>query len=342
MSRQVIPIQDAPAIAGLVFRAFCGLEDYGVMAAIIAMSDEVDGVEHVVEAADLRRAYESSSRFNVQRDALFAEVDGVMIAFGQMRWHERSDGVRRFDLAARVHPAWRGRGIGRAMLRWLERRSVEFNAVLAPPANGSVRTVVLQQPQTAAHAIVRAAGYEPLRYERYMRRDLVEPIPDAPLPAGFEFRAATAANYRMIWEADDRGFEDHWGHASGTEEDYQAWLQRRMFQPELWRVIWHIESDRIAAQVLNFFDQKENERFGRLRGYTESITTQREFRRMGLARAALCASMHMFRDMGFTETYLGTDSQNLSGSYRVYEWCGYRTTHLETTYSRNIASASVG
>jgi ribosomal protein S18 acetylase RimI-like enzyme len=342
MNKRIIPIHDAPKVPGLTFRVLNGQEDSERMASIILTSNEFDGQESVVDAEEVRRWYESSSRFDVQRDALCAEIDGELAAFGRVRWRDRSDGVRRFDLAAFVHPAWRGRGIGRALLRWLERRSGEISGALPAASGGSILNITAQQSQAALHAIARAAGYEPLRYERYMRRDLVEPIPDAPLPAGFEFRAATAANYRTIWEADDRGFEDHWGHAPGTEEDYQAWLQRRTFQPELWRVIWHIESDRVAAQVLNFFDQKENERFGRLRGYTESITTQKEFRRMGLARAALCASMHMFRSMGFTETYLGTDSQNLSGSYRVYEWCGYRTTNLETTYSKNIASAVAG
>jgi GNAT superfamily N-acetyltransferase len=337
MKQEEIFVPGAPDIPGLRFRPFGGEADYAAMAAVQARAHQADGIDAITTAAEWRNTYENLVHCDPGTDTLFAEVYGALVAFGRVRWRDQSDGMRRFDTFGFVDPGWRRRGLGRAMLRWIERRAAAIHASLPPAAGGAILATSAEDGELGKIALLRHEGFAPLRYERYMRRSLDEPIPDAPLPAGFEFRPAQPEHYRAIWEADDRGFEDHWGHAPGTEQDYRRWLGGSHLQPELWRVIWHIESNRIAAQVLSFVDHEENERCGRRRGYTEDITTQREFRRMGLARAALCESMRMFRDMGFSETYLGTDSQNLTGSYRVYEWCGYRTDKLETTYSKALA-----
>jgi len=332
-----ILIPGAPEIPGLTFRPFGGESDYAQMTAVEARGYEADGIEAIASAAEWQNLYENLINCDPRTDTLFAEVYGALVAFGRVRWCDQTDGVRRFDATGFVDPGWRRRGLGRAMLHWFERRAAAIDATLPSLPGGTILATHGEEGEVGKIALLESEGFTPLRYERYMRRPLTEPIPDAPLPAGFEFRPAQPEHYRAIWEADDRGFEDHWGYSPGTEQAYQWWLKRSNFRPELWRVVWHIESNRIAAQVLNFVDDEENTRFRRLRGYTEDITTQREFRRMGLARAALCESMRMFRAMGFTETYLGTDSQNLSGSYRVYEWCGYRTDKLETTYSKFIS-----
>ena len=42
----------------------------------------------------------------------------------------------------------------------------------------------------------------------------------------------------------------------------------------------------------------------------------------------------MFKDLGFTETALGVDTQNLSGALRLYESCGYRAVKREALYRK--------
>ena len=102
----------------------------------------------------------------------------------------------------------------------------------------------------------------------------------------------------------------------------------------LWRVAW--DGDEIAGQVRSFINQAQNERMGRLRGYTEFISVRRPWRRRGLARALIAASFPLLRARGMTEAGLGVDTQNLSGALRVYEGCGFVPVSRETTYQKPL------
>ncbi len=338
MNTTIFTIPHAPSIDGLAFRPFNGEADYAAMAEIAAASSAADGLDYVETADDLRNRYTNLVNCDPLRDMLFVEADGQLIAFGRTSFSNQNDGVRRYMIVADVHPAWRRKGIGRAMQRWLETRVRAIEAGQPAPApKESIFFAFCEERQSGKQALLTAEGYAPMRYAFEMLRKLNEPIPDNPLPAGFEFRPALPEHYRAIWEADIEAFRDHWGFSPPTEEWYRFWLSNRRFQPNLWKIVWNVADNRIAAQVQNFVDPLENEKFGRLRGYTEDISTQRAYPCMGLARAAICESLRMFRDMGFDETALGVDADNLSGALRVYEACGYRVAHTETLYRKAFA-----
>jgi mycothiol synthase len=137
---------------------------------------------------------------------------------------------------------------------------------------------------------------------------------------------------RPIYEASNEAFRDHWGSRDMTEEEFKSEMESPVFHPELWKVAW--DGDQVASVIHNFIDQKENEEYQRLRGYTEGICTRRNWRKMGLARALLVQSMQMFKAMGMTETALSADSENLSGAVRLYEGVGYRKVKMQINYRK--------
>lgn len=332
-----LEVPNAPAIEGLVFRPFGGETDYDAMAAVANAAYQADGQDYVETSGDMRNRYTTLVNCDPQRDTLFAEVNGRLIAFGRTTFANQIDGVRRYMIVATVHPEWRHKGLGRAMLRWFEARSRTIEAGQPEPApKESIFFTFCDEHQPYKRALLESEGYLPMRYAFEMVRKLEEPIPDFGLPPGFEFRPAQPEHFRTIWQADQDAFRDHWGYSPGTEASYRFWRESRRFQPELWQVAWNIADNRVAAQVLNYVDHEENKTFGRLRGYTEDIGTQREYRRMGLARAAICASLNMFRNMGFHEAALGVDAENLTGALRVYETCGFRVSHTETLYRKPL------
>ena len=166
----------------------------------------------------------------------------------------------------------------------------------------------------------------------YMRRDLAEPFPEAPMPAGLEVRPVKPEQLRVIFEASNEAFRDHWGSRDESEEGYKAEMESPAFHPELWKVAW--DGDQMASVVHNFVDEKENAEYKRKRGYTEGICTRRPWRKLGLARSLLVQSMQMFKQMAMTETALSVDSQNLSGALRLYESVGYRKIKLQVVYRK--------
>ena len=91
----------------------------------------------------------------------------------------------------------------------------------------------------------------------------------------------------------------------------------------LWQVAW--DGGEPVGQVNNFIDMLENEKTGKLRGYTEGISVLKPYRGKGLARALIARSLRMLRAMNLQEAALTVDAGNASGALKLYESMGYRT-----------------
>lgn len=91
----------------------------------------------------------------------------------------------------------------------------------------------------------------------------------------------------------------------------------------LWQVAW--DGGEPVGQVDNFIDVLENEKTGKLRGYTEGISVLKPYRGKGLARALISRSLRMLRAMNLQEAALTVDAGNASGALKLYESMGYRT-----------------
>jgi ribosomal protein S18 acetylase RimI-like enzyme len=195
----------------------------------------------------------------------------------------------------------------------------------------------VMQGETGLAAMLEKTGYQPVRYAFDMLRPDLENIPDFPLPEGLEVRPVLPEHYRAIWDADIEAFHDHWGFTEQSEEDYQAWLtDTTTFQPQLWQIAWDIATDQVAGQVKTYINHEQNQLYHRQRGYTESISVRRPFRRRGLARALIARSLQAQKQAGMTESALGVDSENVSGATRVYEDCGFRVVKRNTLYKKTL------
>ncbi len=329
-----VKLDAAPAISGLVFRRFRGEADYPHMAGLIAACKVADGVERATTVEDIARTYRHLENCDPQTDMLFAEVDGQVIAYGRLWWDDLADGMRLYHPFGFLHPEWRGKGIGRAMWAAGEMRALEIAAAHPTEMPKSFQVEPFDSERDMI-VLLESRGYQPVRYEAHMVRDLGEPFPAAPLPAGLEVRPVKPEHIRPIFAASNEAFRDHWGIRDESEEEYKSEIESPDFHPELWKVAW--DGDQIASVIHNFIDQDENEEYQRKRGYTEGICTRRPWRKMGLARALLVQSMQMFKEMGMTETALSVDAENISGARRLYEGVGYRQVKQMTIYRKPLA-----
>ena len=331
--RVVLPY--APDVPGLVFRGFRGEPDYQVILDLINAGKGPDQVDRTDTLEDIARNYEHLNNCDPYRDMLFAEVDGQPAAYGRIEWNIDGEGNWVGFQIVFSHPDYRRQGIGAAMLRYFEEhlRKIAENHL----AEGVIKADIPRyfesytaDTEIGKEALFKNAGYLPIRYSYSMVRPYSEPIEITPMPDGLEIRKVRPDQYRQLWEADQEAFQDHWGYVEGTEQDYQRWLKDPLNDPNLWRVAW--DGDQVAGMVLNFLNEKENEEYDRLRGWTENISVRRAWRRRGLARALLTRSLQMFKDMGMDHAALGVDTQNPNGALILYESVGFRVEKSYTVY----------
>jgi GNAT superfamily N-acetyltransferase len=328
-----ISLPYAPKIRGLSFRCFAGESDFPKMAEVIQGCKEVDQLERAESAEDIQRSYQHLVNSDPYEDRLFAEVHGETVGYSRVSWHEQSDGKRIYLHFGFLLPEWRHKGIGRAMMRYNQRR---LRTIAARHPNHVPRFYESFAADTehSAEALLRSDGYKPVRHFYRMLRPDLEDIPESPMPAGLQVRQVLPEHYELIRAASLEAFRDHWGFSEDMEPDIQEWLDDPNFNPDLWMVAW--DGDQVAGMVLNYIDQKENEVYQRMRGWTENICVRRPWRRQGLAKALIARSLHLLKDIGMQEAALGVDTQNLSGALRLYERMGYQPDKRFTTYRKPL------
>ena len=323
---------DAPALAGLTFRRFRGPSDYAAIATVGNAARGADGTEWVVTVDDVARMYAHLVNSDPARDMVIAEVEGEMVGFVRSEWSREEIGLFRYKFWPAVLPQWRGQGIRRALLRWMEARIREI-AAEHPADTPKVFSTSAQAQAQSLIDLLEGEGYRPVRTFHRMVRSLEGSLPDFAMPDGLAMRPVLPEHYRLIWDASNEAFHDHWGYSPEPEESYQEWLEDKViFTPELWQIAWDVATNEVAGQVGTFIDRLENEKFNRRRGYTEYISVRQPYRRRGLARALIAESLRVLKAEGMTESALFVDAENISGATRLYEECGFRTvsyTHLD-------------
>lgn len=336
-TEQILP--DAPRIPGLRFRNFQGESDFPGMVEAFNAANLTDREERFNTLEEITNTYSHLTNCDPYRDVLIAEVDGEMIAYSRLTWFiEQATQNRIYQSFGFLRPEWRRKGIGRAMLHFNQRRLRDIAEETCPPGTQRLFEAFTSNFQPGNQALIESEGYTPIRWGYMMVRPDLENIPDLRLPEGLEVRPVTPDQYRQIWDASQEAFRDHWGYVEPQEEDYQAWLGSWEFQPELWQVAWDGDFANgvgaVAGMILNFIDPIQNEAMGRKRGWTESISVRRPWRRRGLARALLARSLKLHRDLGMTEAALGVDADNPNGARQLYESMGFQTVRMNTTYRK--------
>lgn len=329
-----IDVPDAPPIPDLRFRMFDPGRDYDGLERLIREANLADRVDYLPTVADLRVEHEHGGEFDPRRDLILAEVAAELVGAAQTEVRTR-DGIGVHEVMGWIAPAWRRRGIGRALLHWTESHAA---GVARTDGRGPERALSTwpDQSQIGATTLYASEGYAIVRYGFTMVRDIRDPIPELALPTGLEVRPVGPADHRRIWDADCEAFLDHWSHSERNEADFEAWFATPELDTNLWRVAW--DGDEVAGSVMTTVYRNENEALGMNRGWLDHISVRRPWRRRGLASALMARAMAGLREAGVTEAALGVDAENPTGALRVYEAMGFRRTRTGVSY-RKLFSA---
>ncbi len=306
------------------------------MNAIANATRAATGVDFTTTPEQMRNYYEHPSDFDSARDVAVVELDGRIVGYVRGGIHQEVAGPRVYEVLPFLDPAISPTEVLPIMLWAMEDHLRELAAT--DPAGEKVLQTFggdSAPEREVNHSAGRVRG-DPVWLLRWSVRTWTT-CPTRRSPLGFEIREVRPEHLRQIWDAATEAFRDEWGFSEPTDEDYERYLTDPVeSDTSLWRVAW--DGDEVGGQVRSYINPVENERYGRLRGYTESISVRRPWRRRGLARALIGASFPLLRARGMTEAALGVDTENVSGALRVYEGCGFRQVSRTATYRKPLVS----
>lgn len=316
--------------AGLTTRGYGGPTDLPGMVAVHDVRVDAEGDEDYTSVEDMATSYEHLQRCDPATDIVIVEDAGSeIVGYGRTTWDDVSEGYRAYWVV--VEAGATRPDLEEAIFNRVESRAGQIAADHDVPER-MLQAWGLEGGPRSRRLVER--GYQAFMYAATLVRPTLDDIPDRPLPPGVEVRPVEKSHRRAIWEAENEAFRDHRGYTEQTEVDWESWLEGPHRDESLWQIAW--AGDRVVGQVRSFIDPAENQRFDRRRGWTEDISTARDWRGRGIAASLICSSLEMLRGRDMTEAALGVDTENPTGALRLYESLGFRRVRMYADYQRSF------
>lgn len=253
--------------------------DLGGWAALIARTAAVEKPVWFERTAELHQIMESSKNPPASSIVLGFDATGVPRAYA--RTFKNRDGEKAYGFGC-VDPEWQRRGVGTALLGWLEERTrqrfAQDNACNIAGGDGRVPRLRIHMEQQHGHqaGLFRKSGYSIVRYFNEMHRPLDLPLPDVVLDHGLELVAMSPGISEAVRQAHNDAFRDHWGSEPRDEESWGFTVHDPQARPDLSGVVVDPATGAVAGCQLASHDRESSVSRGFLEGYTEQLGVRRE------------------------------------------------------------------
>ena len=268
--------------------------------------------------------------FKLEDHSLMVFSEEELIAYVEF-WAISPPYVRHSYLA-RVHPDYRGKGIGRLLNDWAEAKARSFMQ-LADAELKVILTCIINSQDKCAGLLMDAFGSEIVRSTWVMEADLSLEIEPVNLPDGYELRIVKQDEIPEIYALKVETFRDHWGSIEtpfdeGLKQFSTHFLKDPFYRPDLWLVVEYM-GEKVGLIIGNAASS-----FSPTYGWVNVLGVKREHRKKGIGRVLLQECNLAIKKAGGTKVGLSVDSSNLTGATKLYEDAGFKVREVYNRYEK--------
>lgn len=318
-------------------RPYRGSADHPAMTIVLAAYREHIGDPELPTVEQLDVAYAHLTDCDPETDIALIETSAAeLVSYARPNRSDLDTGIRDCTAFAPATPEHLTEPLFTALLDAQERHMrpwaegaghARYRAFAGHPGPGL--------EATGEAAWLETRGYTATEWGASLLRPNLDDIPERQLPEGVEVRPVAPDQVRHIWEEHWEAFRHEWDFREPTEDDIDGQLAEPHLDPSLWKIAW--AGDQVVGQVKSFINVEENAERGYLRGYTEYISTHKDWRNRGIAGTLLAMSLRELKHRGMTEAALGVDTNNPGGAFQLYTSLGFELQHYEAVYTKPIS-----
>lgn len=284
-----------------------------------------DGVQEVLTLDEMVETLDDD-QVRFADDVRLSEVDGHLVGYAHTFHLPSEVRLERCYVFGAVAPAWRGRGVGRALMEWGIARATEQLRSTGRDLPCVIRVDGLETVESR-HRLFARMGFTPVRWFE----DLLRPLTDLPARRtvpGVRLVPWPDGRDEEIRHVKNRAFDDHWGATPMSEHHFHQMVRGFGARPDLSYIALD-DDDRVVAHCLNKRFPADDELTGRRNAVIDNLGCLPEWRGRGIASALITESLHAFAAAGLTHASIGVDADSPTGANRLYRALGFEP-HLRS------------
>jgi mycothiol synthase len=272
---------------------------------------------------------------DLERASLAAFDGDVMVGYMKARYKPVAEDVHRIFIDGGVHPGYRRRGIGTALLTAGVTAAKDLHERHHP---GLKLVLDVQKAEHTAGAaeLLGAQGFTPFRYYQHMEHPLGAAIRDAPIPAGLRIEPWSDRNdeeFRMIR---NESFQFHWGSAPMPPDAWKNKITNHTFRPDVSFLARDEATGAAAGMLVTMYWEADTAATGIRDAHFMLIGTLQPYRKRGVASALIAHALRAAADRGYDRASLRVDSANASGAFGLYEKAGFTSRLRFIRWAREV------
>ena len=259
---------------------------------------------------------------DLKRASLAAFDGDVMVGYMKIRYKPSADEVHRVFLDGGVHPGYRRRGVGTALVE-AGVASAKVVHALHHPAQKLVVDVHKREHIAGLAELVRSQGFAPARYFQRMEHPLGDALVDAAIPDGLRVEPWSSRNDEDFRSIRNESFKDHWGAVPMPVDMWQNKITNQTFKPEVSFLLRDGASGVAVGMLVTMYWEADTAASGVRDAHFMVIGTLRDHRDRGVAGALIGHALRAAADQGYDRASLNVDSANPSGAFGLFERAGF-------------------
>jgi mycothiol synthase len=322
-----MPSDPQPASAALTWQPLSDdlVEVWHPLRAALQLAD---GHPEFLTLEDLRDEL-SLGWLDLGRDTVIGlDAFGVARAFGTVELRSSDRTLLRVNCLGGVHPAARGRGIGRALLDWQLARARQLATARREDLGEHVpANLRIELPHSAASAaaLFTHAGLSVQQTSLLMRAPLDDEVTRVPPPDGLTIAPFSPELDEQMMTAHNTAFLGVRGFQPWSADTWRTWATgHRSFRPD-WTYL-ALARGEVTGYVLCQAFPDEWPSLGWSQGYIAKLGILPAWRGRGLGRSLLSWVMAAFAADGMQYAGLDVDSGNTPAE-RLYASMGFEEWH---------------